>query len=339
MIFVTGGTGFLGRHLIPALCQAGLPARVLTRTPQAHTWLQRYPNIDVIAGDLRDAATVHQAMQGCNQVIHAAGLFSMWGSAGSFEANNVGGTENVMTAAVAHGVERLVYVSTVAVIGTPQPGQRIDETHPPRPADPYQRSKLLAEQVIHRYHAQQPQVQSIILRPGAFYGPYGDYAFNRLFFTDPMRGIIMQMDGGHYTIFPVYVGDVARSILLALQHGTPGQIYNICGECLSHRQAFDIICAEANLHWPRLNLPGWLGINFSRFLEALSHITGREPFWPVNLRSYVFNDWYVSSEKAKRDLCFTPISFTQGVQQTLRWYRQGQPDTLPELDCTATTIS
>ena len=330
MIFVTGGTGFLGRHLVPMLCRAGHKLRVLTRHPDENHWLCKYPDAEVVYGDLRTGKGL-EAVEGCEYVIHAAGLFSMWSMAGDFEATNVVGTENLLAVATRANVKRLVYVSTLAVIGNPQPNRIIDESHPPRPADPYQASKLKAEQVIKRYHYQQ-DIETIILRPGAFYGPMGDYAFNRLFFTDPMRGIIMQMDGGYYRIFPVYIGDVAQSILLALTHGKSGEIYNICDAPISHRDAFDIICKEADIHFPRLNLPGVIGLNFSRLLNLLSRITRREPFWPLGLRSYVFNDWNVTSDKARQELGFVPTPFAEGAKRTIAWYRAGRPDWLPELD-------
>ncbi len=331
MIFVTGGTGFLGRHLIPVLCRAGYAVRVLTRDPERHPWLKTYPRLEVIRGDLRTGEGL-DAVNGCDLVIHAAGLFSMWEQAGDFEAANVQGTDNLLRAAATANVKRVVYVSTVAVIGNPQSGTIIDEQYPPRPADAYQASKLLAEQHVHHFCAAN-DIESLILRPGAFYGPLGQYAFNRLFFTDPMRGILMQMDGGKYINFPVYIADVAESILLALTKGRTGEIYNICGECLSHRELFDIVCEEANLHWPRLNLPAFIGINFSRFLNWIASFTGQEPFWPLGLRSYVFYDWVVSSEKAERELGFVATDFRTGARRTIAWYQAGKPQHFPELDC------
>lgn len=331
MIFVTGGTGFLGHHLISRLCRAGYPIRVLTRTPERYPWLATYPHLEVIRGDLRTGEGL-DAVHGCDLVIHAAGLFSMWEQAGDFEEVNVQGTNNLLQAAAAANVMRFVYVSTLAVLGNPQSGTIIDEQYPPRPADAYQASKLLAEQRVQQFCATSG-IESIVLRPGAFYGPLGMYAFNRLFFTDPMRGILMQMDGGHYIIFPVYIGDVAESILLALTKGRSGEIYNICGECLSHRELFDIVCEEANLHWPRLNLPAVVGINFSRLLNWIASFTGQEPFWPLGLRSYVFNDWAVSSEKAEHELGFVATDFRTGASRTIAWYRAGKPQHFPELDC------
>jgi len=314
---------------VPTLCKAGYALRILTRRPNAHPWLHQYPNVEIVEGDVCSGAGL-EAVAECDYIIHAAGLFSMWSDAGDFEASNVLGTKNLIQAALKARIKRLVYVSTVAVIGNPQPDRILDENHPANPADEYQWSKLKAEEAI---LCHQSALDALILRPGAFYGPMGDYAFNRLFFTDPMRGIIMQMDGGHYRIFPVYIQDVADAILSALDKGRTGEIYNICGEYLSHRAAFDIICEEAHLHGPRMNIPGFVGINVARLLTALSKFTHREPFWSLNLRSYVFNDWCVVSDKAKRELGFVPTDFREGARRTIAWYHAGKPTMLPELRC------
>ncbi len=329
---VTGGTGFLGRHLVPALCRSGHTVRVLTRDLAAHPWLTHYPRIEIVRGDILDRAAVADAIADCTYVVHAAGLFRFWGSKEAFETTNVGGTENVLRAIAKMPIQKLLYISTVAVIGTPETNRIVDEDHPARPADNYQWSKLHAEQLILR-SAKEEGVPAVIMRPGAFYGPLGAYAFNRLFFKDPLRGIIMQVNGGRYVTFPAYIGDVARAIVCALECGRVGEIYNVSGESLTHKQAFDIICAEGQIRFPRLKIPGWLGIAVSRVLTAFSSLTRQEPFWPITLRSYVYNDWNVSSEKARHELGFTPTDFREGVRRTLAWYRAGQPDQIPEVEC------
>ncbi|MFW5709071.1 MAG: NAD-dependent epimerase/dehydratase family protein [Chloroflexota bacterium] len=332
MIFVTGGTGFLGRHLIPGLCRAGHSVRVLTREPQMHTWLNRYTNVEVVKGDLVDLEALMAAVEGCRYVIHAGGMFRFWGDEAAFMATNALGTANILKAAVKHDIERFIHVSSVAVIGEPDPQHVIGETYLPKPVDAYQRSKLEGEALVCDAH-ERHGLPTIILRPGAFYGPLGNYGFNRLFFRDPMRGIIMQVNGGRYIIFPAYISDVVSGILLSLSRGEIGEIYNICGDWISHREAFDIICDEANLYWPRATIPGWLGIGTSRVLEFIARFTGREPFWPINLRSYVYNNWRVSNEKARRELGFEPIAFRDGARRTIDWYRAGRPEEIPEIVC------
>lgn len=332
MIFVTGGTGFLGRHLIATLCKAGQKIKVLTRHPDQHLWLKRYPNVEVVKGDLADKFLLQEAMIGCQYVIHAGGYFRFWGDEADFMRTNAQGTENIFTVALEAGVERVIHISSVAVVGNPDPTNVIDESYPAHPVDPYQRSKLEGEQIALRCEKSQ-DLSVIVLRPGAFYGPLGDYAFNRLFFKDPMRGVIMQVNGGRYINFPVYITDVVQGIMKALEQGKSGEIYNICGDWISHKDAFDIICEEANLWYPRLTIPGWLGIMTSRVLEGVAKITGREPFYPLNLKSYVYNNWRVSNQKAQDELGFVPMDFREGARQTIAWYRAGRPDDIPEVEC------
>ena len=325
MILITGGTGFLGRHLVPALHNTGVCLRVLTRSPEANPWLQNYENVEVFAGDLRDVENLQEAVDGCDTIIHAAGLFSFWGDASDFRDTNVIGTDNLLRCAVNANISKIIFISSAAVIGNPNPDAIIDETYPPQPADPYQQSKLESEKVCLGYYREY-NLPIVILRPGAFYGPMGEYAFNRLFFTDPMRGIIMQVDGGNYIIFPVFITDVVQGILQALEKGQAGEIYHICGEWITHKEAFDIVCEEAQLWYPRLRIPGWLGIGFSKFLTGLAKIIQHEPFYPINLKSYVYNNWRISSEKAKQELGFEPTDFREGAKRTIEWYRAGKPD-------------
>jgi nucleoside-diphosphate-sugar epimerase len=327
---VTGGTGFLGRHLVPALARRGFAVRVLTRQPQLPPGLAKCPQVTSAHGDILDAESVLRAADGCRYVVHAAGLFRFWGDEAAFMTTNVGGTEHVIRAA--EHAERLIHISTIALIGSPDPNTLVDETHPAHPADAYQRSKLAAETLVKHWCAE-GLVRAVILRPGAYYGPLGQYAFNRLFFRDPMRGIIMQINGGSYVTFPAYIADVAQGVLLALEGGQIGGVYNICGECLTHKEAFDIICAEARLWYPRLNIPGWLGIASAQVMTALANLTRREPFYPTSLKSYVYNDWRVSNAKARRELGFVPTPFIDGARRTIAWYRAGQPDEIAETNC------
>ncbi len=319
-IFVTGGTGFLGRALLPALVAEGWHVRALTRHPDQAPWLCDLP-VEVVEGDVENEAVVERAVQGCDYVIHAAGRFRFWGARETFEQTNVHGAENVLRAAAQANVAKFIHISTLAVVGTPLADRLLDETHPTYPVDPYQRSKLVGERLALRYQRER-DLPVVILRPGAFYGPYGRYAFNRLFIEDPLRGLLIKVDGGKNIIFPVYTGDVAAGAIRAIAAGRAGEVYNICGESLTHNQVNAIVSEEAGISRFRLNTPG-LGLILLAYLwTALSEYTHVEPFYPLNLRSYVFNSWRVSIAKAERELGFTPISFREGVRRTLAWYEE-----------------
>ncbi len=319
-ILVTGGTGFLGHSLLPLLVAEGYHVRAVTRQPEAHPWLQPL-GVETIIGDVEDEALIQRAVEDCEYVVHAAARFSFWGKREQFEHTNVRGAANVMRAAAAVGVKKFVHISTVVVVGNPLPDRIVDETHPTNPLDPYQRSKLQGEHLALEYHRDH-QLPVVILRPGAFYGPYGRYAFNRLFFEDPLKGLLIQVNNGNFVTFPVYIGDVAASIVAALRLGTPGEVYNICGETMTQHTANHIISEEAGITHFRVNVPGWSMIALAHLWTALSEYTRVEPYYPLNLRSYVFNNWQVSSEKARQQLGFNPISFREGARRTLDWYRE-----------------
>lgn len=324
MILVTGATGFLGRHLIPRLRNSGYRLRALVRPTSSVAFLQEHGVELAYTDDIRDQVAAQRACEGCRFVIHAAGYFRFWGDLPSFWETNVGGTAAILEAAVQAHVERFIHISTVAVVGRTYPDQIIDEDHPCRPQDAYQRTKLEGEQLALTYHCQRG-LPVIVLRPGAFYGPWGRYAFNRLFFEEPLRGWRIKVNRGRHITFPVFVPDVAQGIEQALMRGRPGEIYNISGPSLTHNGVNAIVSDLAGIGQWRVNIPIPLVLALARVWTALSRYTRREPFYPINLANYVFQDWNVSSQKAERELGFEPTPFAVGARATLRWYKERKP--------------
>jgi nucleoside-diphosphate-sugar epimerase len=150
--------------------------------------------------------------------------------------------------------------------GKPPTNRPIDENTRCNPLEPYQQSKLEAETRVLAAHAQDG-LPAIVLRPGAFYGPWGRYAFNRLFFEEPLKGWRIKVDNGRHITFPVFVPDVVQGVELALRNGRFGQIYNICGESLEHNRVNAIVNNLAGIgHW-RLNFPTWMVLLLARSLD------------------------------------------------------------------------
>jgi nucleoside-diphosphate-sugar epimerase len=322
MILVTGATGFLGRHLIPRLCAAGYPVRALVRPCSQTHFLHDYGVELACADDITATTAVNQACQGCDTVIHAAGFFRFWGGLPAFWQTNVGGTATVLEAASAAGVGRFVHISTVAVVGRTYPGRVVDEQHPCQPQDFYQRTKWEAEQLALRYQ-QERDLPVIVLRPGAFYGPWGEYAFNRLFFQEPLRGWRIKVNGGRHITFPVYAADVADAVVLALTRGRVGEIYNIADHPMDHNKVNAIVSDLAGISRWRFNIPVAAVLALAWAWTWLSRFTQREPFYPINLANYVFQDWEVSSAKAAVELGFQPTPFVEGARATLDWMKRG----------------
>jgi dihydroflavonol-4-reductase len=317
LILVTGASGFLGRHLVTYLADLDYAVRALVR-PHSHTRHLR-DRAELAVGDVRDRESVERAVAGCRYVVHAAALFRFWGDERDFEQTNVVGTIHVMEAALRHKVEAVVHISTAAVVGLPPPGGCIDESTPCYPQDAYQRSKVQGEKMV-RMYCQTAHLPAVILRPGAFYGPWGHYAFNRLFFEDPLKGLRIQVHHGRRIIFPVFVPDVAHAILTALKIGRPGETYNVSGEPISHREANALISRLAGISPFRLNMPEALMLAVAGLWTRLAGITHHEPYYPITLAPYVFHDWRVCSEKARAELGFVATPFEEGARQTLEWY-------------------
>lgn len=317
-VLVTGATGFLGHHLIQQLVAANYAVRALVRETSDTRYLESL-GVELVVGDIQNEPSVSSAIIGCRYLIHAAGLFRFWGDVRAFERTNAEGTAYVLQAALRSGVAKFIHISTVAVVGDPPPNSLIDEETPCKPADAYQRSKLVGENMVRMFY-KTTRLPTVILRPGAFYGPYGRYAFNRLFFEDPLKGLLIKVHGGKRYTFPAYVPDVARAIVSALKLGQPGQTYNISGDSLTHNDVNRIVSGIAGILPIRFNAPSGLMLALARRQTQAAERTGREPYYPLNLANYVFNDWRVSSAKAQADLNFVPTSFELGARQTLEWY-------------------
>jgi nucleoside-diphosphate-sugar epimerase len=319
LIFVTGGTGFLGRHLVAGLLRKNYRVRTLVRPLSDDSWLKQN-GVEIVWGDVTDFDSVVKGIERCDCVVHAAGFFRFWGPKEVFFNVNVNGTRNICEAAYRSAVKRVIHISTIVVIGEPKTGQIIDEMTVCAPKDHYQKSKLAGEYIVKEFVDK--GLEAIILRPGAFYGPYGRYAFNRLFIEEPLRGWRVQVDKGRRYTFPVFVPDVTQAICNALDRGYSGEIYNISDHSISHRELNRMISSLAGIsHW-RLNVPSQIMIALASIMEGVAKITRREPFYPLNLRHYVFNDWKVSSIKAQKQLGFKPTPLKDGLKETISWYSQ-----------------
>jgi len=320
LILITGATGFLGRNLCEHLSSQGYALRALAR-PTSDTEFLKDLNVDIAAGDVTDPEAVKAAMQGCDYVVHAAAHFRLWGPPEPFITTNVDGTHNILEAALSAGVKRFVHISTIIVVGPQEEGETITEETPCRPyfTDGYAQTKFLGERLVQHYG--QKGLPAIILRLGALYGPHGHYAFNRLFFEEFLKNWRVQVHRGRHIIFPCYVGDAAQATESALTKGRAGEVYNVSNQSIAHREANEIVSRLANRSSWRINFPGWVMIQFAEILEDIAFFTNREPYYPRNLKPYVFNDWLVDSSKAEDELGFVSSTFEEGAQRTLDWYR------------------
>ena len=208
MILVTGGTGFIGSHLLDKLSALGEPARCLLRRKARP---RRLPaGIEAAYGDLIGGEGVEEAVRGADTVIHLAGVTKAL-AARDYYAGNVRATETLLRALAGRAI-RLVHVSTLAAIGPSRDGTPVDEDAQPRPLTHYGKSKLEAERMV---RALAPD--AVIVRPPVVYGPRDTDVFQLL--RSISKGWVLEIGGGERWFSAIYVEDLVEGLLAATRGG------------------------------------------------------------------------------------------------------------------------
>jgi len=287
-VFVTGGgRGFIARHVIRALDEAGHAVR--------SEW-----------ADVRDPAALLRAVEGSDAVVHVAALYSYSAPARELEEVNVGGTENVIAACRAAGVRRLVYTSSAGTCG-PVPGRPATEDDRPPSWElrvPYKRTKLEAEQLV--LAAASNGLEALCVNPTTPIGEGDDV-------PTPTGSMVRRVASGRYRatlrsggLNLVDVHDVARGHVLAVEHGRIGERYILGGTDLTLEEVFALIARAAGRRPPRLRVPhaaaralGLLGLA-NRHEVALARL----PAW-------------FSSAKARLELGYEPSPVESAVERAV----------------------
>ncbi len=301
--FVTGGSGFVGQHLIRALVAQQDEVVALARSARSAGVVQR-AGAAAVLGDLHDTDALRQGMTGCDVVFHAAGVYEFWGHEAEQIRVNVDGTRAVVEAARAAGVPALVFVSSAAVLMDGRPLRYVDETAP-LPAEPlgaYARSKALAEQVV--LAANDPDLRTVAIRPPMVWG-VGDQAILPEIAKLVRRREFVWIDGGRYLYATCHAENVCEGAILAAVRGRGGETYFVTdGPPTTFRELMTALLATQGLHPGRLILPGRLAWPLTSLLEQTWR-TARLPWAPpVNtvLLALVGGEFTLNDSKARREL-------------------------------------
>src|SRR5438105_2484698 len=253
-ILVSGGNGFVGRHVVLALRERGEAVRVLALPDEDASWLE-HRGIAVHRGDICRAETLAQPMRGVDRVLHLAAMSDVWRPLEHYHAVNVTGTENVCRAALAAGAERIVHMSSSSVYGTGL-SRRADETFPLAPfADPYPVTKADGDMAVQHMIADHG-LPAVIIRPDQIFGPGDHMHFGRI--ADRLAGGRAIIVGAGDNALPlVYITDIVAALVLALEHPRAvGQAYNITNDSpLTQREFADAIAREIGARPRHIHLP------------------------------------------------------------------------------------
>jgi dihydroflavonol-4-reductase len=306
-IFLTGATGFIGQSLTQALLRRGWAVTALVRDPAGRAARAlAAQGVSLVPGDVvdTDRSTLQAALRGHDLVFHNAGWFEIGAPASAharMRAINVQGTDNVLGAALAAGVPRLVYTSSVAALGDTG-GVLADETFERRapPVTYYEATKTEAHALAVRY--QQQGAPLVILSPGQVIGP-GDHSpfghFARLY----VRGLMPPASWAPNAIYTVgHVDDVAEAMALGAERGRLGCHYIVGGKPITMRAIMAVWRSQPGGLKPRLWLPrpvAWLN---GALAEPVLRLLGQPAFFSREVVTSTYISFRFSSALAEREL-------------------------------------
>jgi dihydroflavonol-4-reductase len=313
---VTGASGFLGWHVARVLIERGYRVRGLARRPGSIG----DPEIEEAAGDLRDAASLERAAEGCELVFHVAADYRLWTrEPEEMYRSNVDGTRNLLSAAQRCGVDRIVYTSTVGCIGFVE-NSLGDETTPVRLEDmtgSYKRSKFLAEGVAMEFAGRGLPV--VIVNPTA---PVGSHDVK----PTPTGQTILDFMRGR---MPAYVDtglnvvdarETAEGHWLACEKGKAGERYILGSENLTLREIFGKLSSITGRPAPRTRIPWVVALAAGAAMTGWANVTGKPPRAPLDAVRMARKKMFVSTEKARRELGFNPSPAEKGLRNAVEWF-------------------
>jgi dihydroflavonol-4-reductase len=319
LALVTGATGFTGGHVARELRRRGHRVRALVRPGSDVSSLAGH-DIELCSGQLVSASDVRRAMEGVEIVYHIAAAYREAKHPDSYYFDvNVGGTKNILDAARAEGVHRVVHCSTAGVHGevTTVPA---DECAPLSPGDVYQDSKLEGEQVALAEFGR--GLPGVVFRPVGIYGP-GDTRFLKLFRTID-SGRFRMFGSGEVLYHLTYIDDLVDGIILCGEvPDALGQVFLLAGPGYTTLNELVARVAEAlDRPMPRGRLPLWPLLTAATLCEAACRPLGIDP--PLHRRrcDFFVKDRAFTSAKAREILGYEPkVDLAAGLRRTADWYR------------------
>lgn len=258
IVFVTGGSGFIGGRLIERLRADGHEVRALARSDAAAGKL-RSLGAEPVAGDLSAAAAMRSGADGCDWAFHAAATLGDWGTPEEFEQGNVIGTRNVLEACSSAGVRRFVHVGTEAALLAGEPLVNVDETAPLRPDSPalYSSTKAKAEQLVLAAN-RTGSFETVVVRPRFVWGR-GDTTLLPAMTEMVRAGRFAWIGGGRHLTSITHVDNAVEGLMLGASRGRPGNAYFVTdGDPVVFRDFVSELLLTQGVEPPTRSVPGWV---------------------------------------------------------------------------------
>ncbi|MFL5356459.1 SDR family NAD(P)-dependent oxidoreductase [Archangium sp.] len=318
-VLVTGATGLIGNAIAHRLVAQGKTVRALVRdTDKAKRLLPA--EVELVRGDVTDPESLPAAMRGAERLFHTAGMPEQWQPDETiFDKVNRQGTVNVLKAALAAGVKRVVYTSTMDVFGAPRGGTLVETNIDPHPKPTaYERSKQAAEREAEAIRQQGLDV--VYVNPAAVYGPSPVHVgLNSIFLQVLNREAPALPPGG---VSVAYVDGVTDVHLAAAERGASGERFLVADAHVSSRElATEIIRAAGGGNVPPI-APELMMKLLANVSAPLARTFGFKPLIAPGQLSFLLWDARVDSSKARRELSFQPTPLAEGVARTVTFLRE-----------------
>jgi dihydroflavonol-4-reductase len=320
-VCVTGGTGFLGYHLVAQLVKLGARVRILAlEPPKTHPAIER-TEVEKIFGDILDGATVRQALADCDIVFHTAGILSV-GRATARLIHAIHSTGTCTALASTPPLARFVHTSSIVAVGATRTGEPLDEKScfdlAGMPFD-YMHAKRAAEEAALQAAGRGQWV--VVTNPGYLIGPddHLGSVMGRLCVRF-WKGRIPFAPPGGFNL--VDVRDVARGHLLAAEYGQPGRRYILGGENYRLRDFFLVLARIATMS-PRLlpTLPGWTLPSLANLAECHAWLKGKEAFPSYQQAQLSRLLWFCRSDRAMAEIGYRYRPVEASLADTYRWHQ------------------
>ena len=319
---VTGASGFVGSHVVRQLLKRGAKVRVLVRRQSPIKNLEGLA-VEVVPGDLTDPESVRRAVSGCRYLYHVAADYRLWSpDPRVLYRVNVQGTRNILEAADAAGVKRIVYTSTVGALGIPRNGGGPGNEETPVVLHDmighYKRSKFLAEAEVTA--AAKTGVPVVIVNPST---PVGSMDVK----PTPTGQMIVDFLNGRMPAYVdtglnlVDVEDVARGHLLAMEKGQIGQRYILGNRNLTLKEILGILARISGRPAPEVQIPRGVALGLAAVSTGVSLLTKRPPRVPWEGVRMAGKKMFFDSSKALRELGLPQSSVEEALSKATAWFR------------------
>ncbi len=319
-IFLSGATGFIGSRIAMRLAEEGNTVHALYRSRKKTNHIQ-HKNIKLFKGDITEIESLEKALNGCVEAYHVAAYANVWTPDPSVIYHlNIEGAMNVIRTAIKSGVKKVVVTSTASVFGTSN-GRTIDENAlPDEYFIHYEHSKYILESVLKTISS--AGVYIVTVNPSRVYGPgvlsesNGVTRLIKRYIEKKWRWIPGNgRSVGNY----VYIDDVVEGHILAMEKGRSGESYILGGENADFNHFFTQLREVSKRNYRLVNIPLRFMIGLAHLMLLYAKVTKGSPMIVPGLVRKYSKNFCLSSQKAKEELGYSPLSLNEGMKKTLQW--------------------